>query len=109
MSKIKQKKNSGRPTPMDIDGIKKRKKVIPKSLRAAVWNRYIGETIGATECPVCKNHRISQLNFVCGHIIPESKGGPTNVENLRPICAQCNLSMGTKNLEDFKTEFFTVQ
>jgi 5-methylcytosine-specific restriction endonuclease McrA len=39
-------------------------------------------------------------------VVPEAKGGPTTVENLRPICAQCNLCMGTSNLEEFKRKFF---
>ena len=29
-----------------------------------------------------------------GHNIPESHGGATNINNLKPICARCNLSMG---------------
>ena len=83
-----------------------RKKYIPKSLRIAVWNRYIGEEIGCTICPVCKTNKISQLNFHCGHVIAEAKGGPTNIDNLRPVCAQCNLSMGKKNLMAFKEMYF---
>jgi hypothetical protein len=33
-------------------------------------------------------------------------GGQTNVKNLRPICAQCNLSMGSMNMNEFKKKFF---
>ena len=98
-----------RPSPMDIDKPirkKKRKRTIPKPLRAAVWNTYIGEEIGARLCPICNQHKISQLNFTCGHIVAEAKGGGTTVDNLRPICSQCNLSMGTKNLKEFNSEYF---
>jgi 5-methylcytosine-specific restriction endonuclease McrA len=94
---------------MEIDGqIKKqhRKRTIPMSLKAAVWNEYIGENVGATLCPICKNNKITQMNFVCGHVEAESKGGALSLENLRPICGQCNLSMGTKNLNDFQEEYF---
>ena len=41
----------------------------------------------------CKN-KIDVFNFHVGHNIPESKGGATVLENLRPICPSCNLSMG---------------
>lgn len=34
------------------------------------------------------------FNFHVGHNIPESKGGDMVLENLRPICQGCNLSMG---------------
>jgi len=88
---------------------RKRKKAIPKTLRASVWNRYIGEEIGCTLCLVCKNNKISQMTFVCGHVIPESKGGKTNVDNLRPICNQCNLSMGTENLDEFCKQYFSEE
>jgi hypothetical protein len=30
-----------------------------------------------------------------GHVLPESKGGTLDVENLRPICSSCNSSMGS--------------
>ena len=40
-------------------------------------------------------------NFHCGHVVAESKGGQTILENLRPICGSCNSSMGTENMCDF--------
>ncbi len=36
---------------------------------------------------------VTQLDFTCEHVIPESKGGLTNVNNLLPICGSCNSSM----------------
>ena len=41
-------------------------------------------------------------SFHCGHVVAEADGGPTTVENLRPVCATCNLSMRTQNMEKFK-------
>ena len=41
-------------------------------------------------------------SFHCGHVISEAMGGPTTVDNLRPVCATCNLSMRTQNMEKFK-------
>jgi hypothetical protein len=34
------------------------------------------------------------FDYHVGHNIPESRGGATNINNLKPICARCNLSMG---------------
>lgn len=85
---------------------KKRKATIPKSMRIAVWNTYIGETIGKTKCPICWQMDITQMNFHCGHVIAEANGGKVSIENLRPICASCNLSMRTMNMHDFANMYF---
>ena len=47
-------------------------------------------------------HEIKMNSFHCGHVIAEALGGPTTVDNLRPVCATCNLSMRTQNMEKFK-------
>ena len=86
--------------------IKYKKKSIPKSLKKQVWDTWIGSHIGATKCLCCKHEEIRQIEFHCGHIISEVRGGQTNVNNLRPICAQCNLSMGSMNMNEFKKKFF---
>lgn len=72
---------------------KKKKKRIPKALRQQVWIEYFGKTFEHS-CYVswCKN-MISVFTFHVGHDIPESKGGGLEINNLKPICAQCNLSM----------------
>lgn len=69
------------------------KATIPKALREQVWIKYNGQNFKSS-CYVrwCKN-KIDVFNFHVGHNIPESKGGSTTIENLRPICARCNLSM----------------
>jgi hypothetical protein len=79
----------------------KPKKSISASLRQKVWNQYIGLSVGETLCKCCNTNIISQLRFHCGHVIAEACGGETTIENLRPICEKCNLSMGTQNLNDF--------
>ena len=82
------------------------KKAIPKSLKKLVWDTYIGETIGLSKCLCCKHQQIRQIEFHCGHIKSEVNGGETNIKNLRPICAQCNLSMGTMDMKDFIKNYF---
>ena len=84
--------------------IKKEKplrKTIPLTLKRIVWNKYIGEEIGKTQCLCCNLTDISQMNFSCGHIVSVYNGGDINPENLKPICASCNSSMGTQNMDEF--------
>ena len=69
---------------------------IPKAMREQVWIQKCGK-IFERKCfvPWCQN-LISVYDFHCGHDVPASKGGPTNLDNLFPICKNCNLSMGNK-------------
>lgn len=80
---------------------KKKKKAISSTLKRLVWNTHIGEEIGKSKCLCCNTTDITQLSFHCGHVIAEAMEGETNVSNLRPICQNCNSSMGTKNMNDF--------
>ena len=68
----------------------------PKRIREVVWTTYNGETY-SSKCYVswC-NNIINVFNYQVGHDIPESKGGTYDIGNLRPICSNCNLSMGNK-------------
>lgn len=79
-----------------------KKKVISHALKTKVWYTWIGKNIGATSCSCCEINEITQMNFNCGYIQAESKGGSRLVENLKPVCKSCKLSMGTQNMWDFK-------
>jgi 5-methylcytosine-specific restriction endonuclease McrA len=81
------------------------KKSIPKSVKKMVWDKYIGAEKGKAKCYCCKHQTIRQIEFHCGHVIAEANGGHTTVVNMRPICAQCNLSMGKMNMNDFMKNF----
>ena len=72
------------------------KEQIPKRIRELVWTTYNGE-IFTHKCYVswCSNP-ITVFNFQVGHDIPESKGGTLDIDNLKPICINCNLSMSNK-------------
>jgi hypothetical protein len=74
-----------------------RKKKVPTALRNQVWIQHFGEIFRA-KCPTtwCTNY-ITPFSFEAGHDIPESKGGPTVLENLIPICSMCNKSMGNSH------------
>jgi 5-methylcytosine-specific restriction endonuclease McrA len=89
------------PEPMDIDLIKKKRKYIPVALKRDCWNKLYGNIIGCTKCPICEFNTISQNDFECSHIISENNGGLTTINNLIPLCKNCNRSMSTKNLIDY--------
>jgi 5-methylcytosine-specific restriction endonuclease McrA len=67
---------------------------IPKALREQVWLTWCGHVFDH-KCLVawCSN-TITPFIYEVGHNIPESKGGTTKIDNLRPICSSCNKSMG---------------
>ena len=84
-----------------------KKAAIPRALREAVWIRYNGSRSFTCKCYVswCPNH-VTAFNFHVGHDVPESKGGATTIENLRPICDRCNLSMGNRySIQEWSKEF----
>jgi 5-methylcytosine-specific restriction endonuclease McrA len=74
----------------------KKKAPIPKALREQVWILNVGKQF-EQKCLVkwCQN-RMNVFDFHVGHNIPESQGGSTSIANLKPICARCNLSMGSQ-------------
>lgn len=80
--------------------VKTKKKTIPKVLKNAVWDKYIGQDKGIGNCYCCQSN-IDSKHFECGHIISEQDGGDITLDNLRPVCSLCNKSMGTQNMSDF--------
>lgn len=69
---------------------------IPKALREQVWIRHCGTTF-EHKCMTrwCQN-KMTVFDFHVGHNIPESRGGPTILNNLVPLCSRCNTSMGNQ-------------
>ena len=83
-----------RPRTIEIHPSIYKKKKIPKALREALWISYHKNAFEARcRTPWCPNV-VNAYSFQAGHNIPESKGGTTDLSNLIPICARCNLSMG---------------
>ena len=83
-----------------------RKQKIPVALREQVWIQRMGHKFdGKCRVEWCRN-RISVFDFQCGHNIPESRGGKTNIDNLIPICARCNNSMGNSySIDEWNKKF----
>lgn len=84
-----------------------RKAKIPRALREQVWVTHNGTRFSAPcSTPWCQN-RITAFDFHVGHNIPESRGGPTILTNLIPLCARCNTSMGAHYTFDEWGQFHT--
>ena len=96
----------GVPPPVIIPR-KSKSKNISKAHKSLVWAKYIGDTMTHL-CLCCKNRQIKVTDFECGHVEAKAKGGKDGIDNLRPICRQCNSSMGSQNMIDFvkQNEYF---
>ena len=75
---------------------KYKKKKIPKALKQQVWLETYGKRFECSCYISWCNNQINCFTFDCGHDIPESKGGKTEISNLKPICRNCNLGMGNQ-------------
>lgn len=81
-----------------------KKERIPSTVRNTVWLKHIEDKNNA-KCFCCKLEKITNANWHCGHIVSEKNGGKVHIDNLRPICAGCNCSMGTTNMFDFMKKY----
>lgn len=64
----------------------KPKAEIPAELRRQVFER------DAYRCVTCGGWK----TLTCDHIVPESAGGPTTLENLQTMCQSCNSRKGAR-------------
>lgn len=72
------------------------RKSIPKKIKIEVWEKYF-ENCCRHNCFIDEcNNEITAWDFQAGHDIPYSEQGSDDVENLRPICGECNKGMGDK-------------
>lgn len=77
---------------------------ITSALRSNVWNTYIGQDKVNSKCVICDYNSIRMDNFEVGHIRPKSKGGSNKIQNLIPICGQCNKRMNVQHMDKFVEE-----
>jgi 5-methylcytosine-specific restriction endonuclease McrA len=85
--------------------VNKRRK-LPYGLRNNVWTKYNGEVFNA-KCYVdfCEQI-VNPFTFEVGHDIPVSKGGSDSINNLRPICRNCNNSMSNNyTIAEYSNKF----
>jgi len=74
---------------------------IPKQLRKMVWKK-----CKTGKCLICEEEEITENNFETGHIQARSLGGQGEINNLIPICYDCNRGMRTQNAYDYKRDVF---
>jgi len=82
-----------------------KRKTIPKKVKSLIWDINVGREYGLALCICCKKTEISKDDFHCGHIISVANGGSNNIDNLKPICSGCNLSMHTQNMYEFMEQY----
>ncbi len=58
-------------------------------------SRYLTKKVFERDRYRCKRCH-TWLDLTCDHIIPESKGGPTTLDNLQTLCRGCNSSKGAR-------------
>jgi len=79
---------------------------IPVSIRNNVWKKEYGDDetgiCPITTCDTVLKKKDTSCPWHCGHVISDYNGGKTKLDNLRPICAQCNLDMSSKNWGDYE-------
>ena len=83
----------------------KKRKPVSKSLRDAVWLKYM-KNKAEGKCYCCRIRPIHFTDFEVGHNKAVAKGGYDHISNLRPICRGCNRGMGTKSIEWYRKKFF---
>lgn len=75
------------------------KKLSKDKVKEIVWDKYCPGSKSVGKCFVCgclvNRHHNNHVEF--GHVLAESKGGLYTVDNIRPICFQCN--SGTEEKE----------
>jgi len=87
-----------------LEPLNSKRKKLGKGARMAVWNKHIGEDILKHKCFCCKIAYISKDDFEAGHIKSVANHGDNSIENLRPICFNCNRSMGSMNMDIYIIE-----
>lgn len=80
------------------------KKKPNKKLKKQVWDKRNTDPINGI-CFVCEDS-LNFKNMQCGHIIAYYNGGLLELDNLEPICGNCNQTMGTTNLNEYKISHY---
>lgn len=70
------------------------KQRIPKNIRRIVLER------DGYHCVYC-DEDLTNEEIHLDHVIPESRGGPTTIDNLQVTCRKCNLAKGVLSEEEF--------
>jgi hypothetical protein len=84
---------------------------IPSVVRDRLWQRDSPDTT-TSGCVCCRRSvsffgsEDSQDQFHAGHFVSVKNGGSDDIDNLRILCSACNLGMGSRNIDEFKAQYF---
>ena len=54
----------------------------------------------------CCQQELDRSKFIAGHVVAIANGGTDKLDNLEIVCADCNNSMGTKNMYEYKEKYY---
>ena len=75
-------------------------KPVSKALKNRVWAKCVDN-----QCAICKGP-ITKKDFEAGHIDARSRRGKTDIDNLIPMCFDCNRKMGTRNAYEYRDDVY---
>jgi|UniRef100_A0A6C0BPM2 hypothetical protein len=85
---------------MSLSKYCKSRPVIDLNLKYAVWSKRNKNR--DDPCCYCCEESLTFLNMECGHVVPHCKGGTIDIDNLEPICRNCNRRMGVMHLGHYR-------
>lgn len=77
------------------------RKILGFSDTLKVWNSIDDQLLPEKICPICRKNMMvlyDRKSWEKSHIIAHSQGGSGEVDNLRPLCKECNRTMGKKHM-----------
>lgn len=76
------------------------RKAIPRDIKARVWFFTWGN------CWYCGMPLNPFYDLCIDHVLPLSRGGSNEIENLVPACNICNLEKGARTIEEWRPHFW---
>ena len=75
------------------------KKIFDMTKKNSILNKTAGH------CAYC-GCVLNVNNMTRDHVVPKSRGGTSELDNLLPACRACNLQKGDDSLDSFRMRFF---
>lgn len=83
----------------------KKRPHISKELSTMVWQKYHNVKL-SEKCPIYGCNRIMDIHisnsWQCGHIKSFNNGGETTIDNMKPICPDCNRKMSDMDWTEYE-------